>query len=62
MLGVVEGVTEFLPMHRRGATSGKPLEAITNRDALIIGFAQALACWPGTSRSLVTILAGCSSA
>ncbi|HEY3831855.1 MAG TPA: undecaprenyl-diphosphate phosphatase [Acidimicrobiia bacterium] len=44
-------------LHRRGATSGKPLEAITNRDALIIGFAQALALWPGTSRSLVTILA-----
>ncbi len=44
-------------LHRRGATAGHAIEAITNRDALIIGFAQALALWPGTSRSFVTILA-----
>jgi undecaprenyl-diphosphatase len=43
----------FGHLDRRGA----PLEAITLRQALIIGIAQVLALWPGTSRSLVTILA-----
>ena len=33
------------------------LESITARQALIIGAVQVLALWPGTSRSLVTIIA-----
>ena len=33
------------------------LEALTPRLAVLIGLAQILALWPGTSRSLVTILA-----
>lgn len=41
----------------RGSTGGVPLEQISVRQALIIGVAQCLALWPGTSRSLVTILA-----
>ena len=37
---------------------GDDLVALTTRSALIIGVVQALALWPGVSRSLVTILAG----
>jgi undecaprenyl-diphosphatase len=36
---------------------GRTVESLTPRDGLIIGVAQALALWPGVSRSLVTILA-----
>lgn len=39
----------------RGGPVG--LEALTTRHALLIGTAQALALWPGVSRSLVTIIA-----
>lgn len=37
---------------------GLPLEAMTWRMALWIGFAQCIAMWPGVSRSLVTIVGG----
>ena len=36
---------------------GRGLETLSTRDALIIGVAQVAAMWPGTSRSLVTIVA-----
>ncbi len=56
---IVGGVA-ILGLSRRLAasnTSGRLLDAMTPRHALIIGVAQALALWPGVSRSLVTIVA-----
>jgi len=47
----------FVAPRLTGSTGGAPLEQITLRQALIIGIVQCLALWPGTSRSLVTILA-----
>jgi undecaprenyl-diphosphatase len=52
----VGGVVVLLVASRRIGGS-RPIETATARDGLIIGFAQVLALWPGTSRSLVTILA-----
>ncbi len=45
-------------MRARRLADGSGLEGLTWRGALLIGLAQCLAMWPGTSRSLVTILAG----
>lgn len=55
----VGGVVILLWQRRRApsADRGLPLERLTVRLALIVGVAQSFALWPGTSRSLVTILA-----
>ena len=42
---------------RLATPNGRTLDAFTTRDAVVIGLAQVLALWPGTSRSLVTIVA-----
>lgn len=44
-----------VPRLRRG--EGTPLDEITLHQTIVIGAAQVLALWPGTSRSLVTIVA-----
>ncbi|MGD9752614.1 MAG: undecaprenyl-diphosphate phosphatase [Acidimicrobiia bacterium] len=57
---VVGGAVILFTEQRRRARQfhGKSLDELTVRMALIVGVAQAVAMWPGTSRSLVTILAG----
>jgi undecaprenyl-diphosphatase len=56
---VVGGIL-ILVLSRNGVLApkgGRALEQLTPRHALIIGAAQVAALWPGTSRSLVTIVA-----
>lgn len=50
------GGVVLLLWSRHENSGTRALEGITPRDGLVIGFAQVLALWPGTSRSLVTIL------
>jgi undecaprenyl-diphosphatase len=51
------GGLAILVVARRRLGGARPIEAATAGDGLVIGLAQVLALWPGTSRSLVTILA-----
>ena len=52
MLGLLLLAAERVARHDR------PIEAITRRDAIVIGFAQAMALVPGVSRSGATLTAG----
>lgn len=45
-------------LRHRSSGAGRALDELTVRSALAIGALQSLALWPGTSRSLVTILGG----
>ncbi len=60
--GVLMIVVERLRVRRAGGgplelTAGRELGSMTWKLALVIGCAQCLAMWPGTSRSMVTIVA-----
>ena len=60
ILAWIIGGIAILLLSRAGVlapTGGRGLDSMTARDGLLIGAAQVLALWPGTSRSLVTILA-----
>jgi len=52
------GGVGILVWERLGRAGDTPLEQLAPRHAALIGLAQCLAMWPGTSRSLVTMLAG----
>jgi undecaprenyl-diphosphatase len=56
----IAGGVAVIALTRTGRLStagGRGLDTVTTRDAGVIGLAQVLALWPGTSRSLVTIVA-----
>jgi undecaprenyl-diphosphatase len=56
----IVGGAAIIALSRSGRLSpagGRALDTLTVRDGGIIGLAQVLALWPGTSRSLVTIVA-----
>jgi undecaprenyl-diphosphatase len=48
----------FVAPRVRAERPGLALEQLRPKQALIIGLVQVIAMWPGTSRSLVTLLAG----
>jgi undecaprenyl-diphosphatase len=48
----------LLWLGERGSTRSRALDGMSLRDAVVIGVAQAVALFPGTSRSGVTIAAG----
>jgi undecaprenyl-diphosphatase len=55
---IIGGIVMLVLWPKLKERKGLALETITVKQAGIIGVAQALALWPGTSRSFVTILAG----
>jgi len=52
------GVAWWREKRPQQSRPAKPLEGLNWQMALVIGFAQCLAMWPGVSRSLITIVGG----
>ena len=48
----------MLLLAERSGSKSRPIEAVTVRDAIVIGCAQAIALVPGTSRAGITMTAG----
>jgi undecaprenyl-diphosphatase len=55
---IVGGLALLMGTRIWDSSGSSPLESLAIRSAGLIGLAQVFALWPGTSRSLVTILAG----
>src|SRR5690606_21542198 len=55
---IVGGVVMYWIENRAPATTAARVEAITVRQALLVGLAQCVAMIPGTSRAAATILGG----
>ncbi|MCG3126448.1 MAG: Undecaprenyl-diphosphatase [Phycisphaerae bacterium] len=55
---IVGAVAMELIERRFRRQTGPTLDDVTYRQALIIGLGQVLSIWPGTSRSMATIMAG----
>jgi len=56
--GIVMIIVEYFYRKSKSTSRICNLDMVTFHQALIIGIAQVLAMWPGTSRSMITILAG----
>ena len=56
--GIAILVVSWWKREQRGEDAGLQIEDLTWKHALFIGFMQCIAMWPGTSRSLVTIIGG----
>jgi len=52
------GVSRFRQQRGKAGQKGFGLDSLAWKQALIIGLVQCIAMWPGTSRSLVTIVGG----
>lgn len=58
LAALVAGGIAMILVDRIARPSSRSLESLTWRDAMLIGLAQCLSLWPGTSRAMTTLAAG----